>query len=260
MKILKIITLLLLLSTDVFSQKQLGKTVTMDSEILGESRELHIILPDDFNPEERSYTVIYVTDGEKRTNMVKSVADFIKYAKMMSQSIIVGIINIDRERDFTPTNMERRPTSGKAALFLSYLEKEVKPYVINNYGNNNKHILTGHSLGGLFSMYTFLMKPTLFDGYVASDPSFWWDNEYLNILAKNNLPNLKGVQHVLFINGREGEPMNRMGITNMETTLKKYAPDHLDWKVNSYPNETHTSVVFKGYYDGLRYLEQRLTK
>lgn len=249
-----------MLSTSVFSQKEMGKTITMDSEILGEIRELQIILPNDFRPKEKSYSVIYVTDGEKRTHMVKSVTDFIKYAKMMPQSIIVGIINIDRVRDFTPSNIKKSPTSGKAALFLNYLEREVKPYVINNYGDNNKHILTGHSLGGLFTMYSFLMKPTLFDGYVASDPSFWWDNESLNILAKKNLPNLKGENQVLFINGREGKPMKQMGITNIETTLKKYAPDHLEWKVISYPNETHTSVVFKGYYDGLRFLEKNISK
>lgn len=256
MKILKIIGFFLLLSTAVFAQKDLGKTITMESEILGETRELQIVLPDDFKPEEKRYSVIYVTDGEKRTNMTKSVTDFIKYAKMMPESIIVGIINIDRRRDFTPSKIEGSPTSGKAALFLSYLEKEVKPYIISNYGSKNRHILTGHSLGGLFSMYTFLTKPTLFDAYIASDPSFWWDNEFMHSLAKKNLTNLKGEQHVLFINGRDGDPMNTMGIATMRSILEKHAPDNLDWKVTSYPNETHTSVVFKGYYDGLRFVEQ----
>lgn len=227
----------------------------MESKIMGETRELQIILPDNFS-KKKSYSVIYVTDGEKRTTMTKSITDFIKYAKMMPESIIVGIINIDRSRDFTPTNTGFHKTSGNAGVFIKYLEEEVKPYVIANYGINNKHILTGHSLGGLFAMYTLLTKAELFDGYVASDPSFWWDNEFINEFAKTKLPTLKGKQHILYINGRDGEPMKGMGIANMKEMLGKYAPKNLDWIVKSYPDETHTSVVLKGYYDGLRFVEE----
>jgi len=252
---LKIIITALFLSISLFAQKDLEETITMESEIMGETRELQIILPDNFS-KEKSYPVVYVTDGETRTNKVKSITDFIKYAKMMPESIIVGIINIDRKRDFTPTKAVPFSVSGNANNFVLYLEEEVKPFVIKNYGVNHKHILTGHSLGGLLTMYTLLTKPNLFDGYLASDPSFWWDNQFINELAKKKLPNLKGEQQVLFINGREGKPMGEMGITNMEKVLKEFAPKTLDWKVISYPNETHTSVVLKGFYDGLRFIEE----
>lgn len=246
-----------MLSTLLCAQKDFGETITTESKIMGETRELQIILPENFNPNQKSYSVIYVTDGERRTTITKSITDFMKYAKMTSDVVIVGIINVDRNRDFTPTKMEKRyPTSGGADTFIKYLEEEVKPFVVKNYGKNNKHILTGHSFGGLFSMYTFLTNPTLFDAYVSSDPSFWWDDQFLNKLAKEKLPNLKGEQHVLFINGRDGIPFERMGIAGMKSVLEEYAPASLDWKLTSYPNETHTSVLLKGYYDGLRFVEE----
>lgn len=50
--------------------------------------------------------------------------------------------------------------------------------------------------------------------------------------------------------------MNQMGISKMKSVLETYAPNNLDWKVTSYPKETHTSVVFKGFYDGIRFIEE----
>ncbi|WP_025743788.1 alpha/beta hydrolase-fold protein [Aquimarina pacifica] len=239
------------------AQEQIiGEIIEMKSEILNESRKLQILLPKDFEPNKKKYSVFYLLDGKKRISHTKATLDFLTKAKMTPDYILVGIINVDRNRDFLPTYNEIRPTSGKADQFLSYLEEEVKPYIISKYGQNNTHILTGHSFGGLLSMYTLLTKPTLFDGYISSDPSFWWDKGYILKLAKTNLPKLKGMSQVLFISGREGAGMEQMGISKMKQVLETLAPDDMDWKIEVYQNESHKSITYKAYYDGIRFVEK----
>jgi predicted alpha/beta superfamily hydrolase len=77
--------------------------------------------------------------------------------------IIIGIINVDRNRDYTPTYAPNQkgglefPTSGKAEKFLEYLKSELFPYIESNYKTQPYRILAGWSLGGLFTVYTFLV-------------------------------------------------------------------------------------------------------
>lgn len=42
-----------------------------------------------------------------------------------------------------------------------------------------KEALFGHSLGGLFCLHTLFTNPHLFDCYIASSPSIWWNDRYL---------------------------------------------------------------------------------
>jgi predicted alpha/beta superfamily hydrolase len=50
------------------------------------------------------------------------------------QLLVVGIVNVDRNRDFTPTQASvqgnlRSSTSGDAAKFLEFLESELVPLI-----------------------------------------------------------------------------------------------------------------------------------
>ena len=38
-------------------------------------------------------------------------------------------------------------------------------------------VLVGHSLGGLFAMYTLWKRPQLFTGWLVMEPSVWWNNQ-----------------------------------------------------------------------------------
>ena len=97
--------------------------------------------------------------------------------------IIVAIVNVDRNRDYTPTYAPKQkgglefPTSGKADKFLEFLKSELFPYVESNYRTQPYRIITGWSLGGLFTVFTYLEHPEYFSAYLAISPSLWWDNE-----------------------------------------------------------------------------------
>jgi predicted alpha/beta superfamily hydrolase len=66
---------------------------------------------------------------------------------------------------------------GGAAEFLKVIETEVKPRVESLLPVNPARCsLFGHSLGGLFVLYTLFTKPAAFGAYLALSPSIWWNN------------------------------------------------------------------------------------
>lgn len=111
------------------------------------------------------------------------------WINLVPESIVVGISNVDRKRDFTyPSNnlidKKELPTSGKSAVFISFIEKELQPLINDKYNTNNTKTLIGRSLGGLLATEILFEKPNLFNNYVIVSPSLWWDDE---LLLKKNL-------------------------------------------------------------------------
>jgi hypothetical protein len=109
------------------------------------------------------------------------------------QLIVVGIDNTDRNRDFTPTHMEkmrnmRFPTSGEAESFRKFLVEEALPLIDKHFRTTPFRVLAGWSLGGLFTIDTLLSEPSRFDAYLAISPSLWWDDRMqVNRLAAEDL-------------------------------------------------------------------------
>jgi hypothetical protein len=177
----------------------------------------------------------------------------------MPSNFIVGIHNTYingrnyRDRDLTPTHNDEQSLSGSAANFLSFIKKELVPYINKIYPTTGSNTLFGQSHGGTFTMFALLTEPRLFDSYIAADPSFWWDNRYMAKLAMEKLPSLEGMHKTLHICGREGGAYEGMGIVRMDSVLKARAPASLSWKCIAYPDETHNSTKYKSIYDGLKW-------
>src|SRR5699024_2902635 len=92
------------------------------------------------------------------------------------------------------------PNHGGGALFIDFIEKELKPFIHSNYPVDiNKQCLFGHSLGGLFTLYTLFNHTGSFQNYIASSPSLCWNNQAVlkdeqqllnNLAAKPCTPNV----------------------------------------------------------------------
>lgn len=238
----------------VKAQNLPGKRDSIQSAILNEKRIIQVVLPEKYKPGSTDkYDVLYVLDGDWNTRTMTDIQHFIESENYMPPTIIVGVLNIDRDRDFTPTHVKDNKTSGGAAKFLGFLKDELIPYINKNYPSSGDNTIFGHSLGGLFVTYALLNEPQAFKSYIAADPSYWWDKNYLNKAAADKLPGLANMNKTLYISGREGQPYQGMGIVAMDTILKHSAPADLSWKDFAYPNETHGSVRLKSIYDGLKF-------
>lgn len=176
----------------------LGTIETIHSKLLGEDRILNIYLPEEYDSTAK-YPVIYLLDGSADEDFIH-VVGLVQYNNFawidrVPKSIVVGIANVNRKRDFTsPSDRESDkklvPPGGGSAKFISFIEKELQPYIENKYKTDGHKTIIGQSLGGLVTTEILFSKPQLFDKYIIISPSLWWRDGYLlkedpAILQKN---------------------------------------------------------------------------
>lgn len=238
--------------------------VSLDSQVLHETRDLQIILPDGYDPDGNvRYEVLYVLDGEYNTEMVDEIQRWVQHWEFMPPVIIVGIdnhyvngVNL-RSRDFIPMEIPEVPHTGGADPFLAFLRDELLPYVNDHYRTNGRNILWGQSYGGTFAIYALLREPGLFAASVAADPNCVVGDRFLATLARQVLPTFSaGSPRQLHILGRAGPAYEAMGIASLAATLTEVAPPQLRWHAEALPDESHNSVKFKSLYDGLKFVHR----
>lgn len=241
-----------------YGQEQYTETDSLYSAVLKQMRPIQIVYPRNFKSKTAEpFELLYCLDGIP--SALKLETAFLQSEGFIPEQIImVGIPNVSvnglsmRDRNLTPTPVGYN--SGEAALFLEFIKTELMPYLqkklnVKSSGNS----LYGASLAGLFTIYTFLKSPSLFTSYLAIDPSLWWDNFYIkNVMLKSfelKIP----LNNTLWIAGRTGSAYQTMGIAGIDSLLQRNAPDGLQWKCQSYTNETHYSTQLKGFWDGMKF-------
>jgi hypothetical protein len=103
----------------------------------------------------------------------------------------------------------------------------------------------------LFVVYTLLTHSEIFQTYYATDPSLFWNDDFVIKLASEKLEKLPP-DKILWIAGIT-ETYKNMGIERMDSVLKLKAPQSLHWKIATFPNEKHNSVRLKAMYDGIKF-------
>ncbi len=175
--------------------------------------------------------------------------------------IVVALANTDRTRDFTPFKIERRPTSGGADRFLEFLRREVIPLVDAQYRTQPFRVLTGHSLGGLFAVYSLLQAPDLFQAYIAVSPAIGYGNGSIQSMLEAFLAERESLKMYLYISvGNETRYISRLEA--FCDTLAESAPMDFRWEYTSMEEEDHASVTHRSIYAGLEclYSDWRLSQ
>ena len=157
------------------------------SQKIGKSYKLWIGFPKKYDTSKSKYPVIYVLDAQWDFPHIVSLYDYLNYDGYIPDAILVGItwdasesdIDKHRFRDFTPTLTEAFEESGGADNFIHFLQKEAIPFIEEQYHVNDDRTLIGSSLSGLFASYVMFKKPQLFNKYLITAPSYWWDDEVI---------------------------------------------------------------------------------
>lgn len=246
------ILVLFQLNTVAKARQQTGITDSLYSSILQQQRTFSVVLPPGYDSSKK-YDVLYVLDGLGNTEETTQIQGFLRGSGFIPQNIVVGIYQVKRNSELTPTGADNPSEFGGADTFLSFIENELMPYINKKYPASGSNALYGHSFGGLFVMYALVTRPELFDIYLAADPSFWWDKRYMRDFVKEKLDSTRLGNKVLYISGRGGMDAESMGIPAIDSVLRSAASSALKWKVANYPGETHNSVKFKSVYDGLKF-------
>lgn len=281
-KITLILFTFLFLYMEVSAQSQkgfsLGFADSIKSNILKEQRQLLIYTP--YHGKKLRtvtkdvYPVLYVLDGENNFRSVAITVERLADMGLCPPMIVVGIPNTDRSRDLTPTtvanNADGVRNSGGGERFLSFIEKELIPYIDSNYLTAPYKLLMGHSLGGLMAVQTMVHHKELFNGYIAIEPSIWWDDHKVLNEAKGAIEKDSYAHKTLFLaianhmergmdtTAVQADTSDLTELTRYNLDLihhvQKHPENKLRFKDVYYPNDNHQTVHLIAVYDALRFI------
>ncbi|PQJ12570.1 esterase [Flavipsychrobacter stenotrophus] len=252
----------------------LGETVEIQSKELGEKRVLNIYLPEGYKKSDTArYRVIYLLDGSGNEDFphIAGLVQFYEMMRLMPKTIVVGIANVDRKRDFTyPVTVAidkkkpqdtgkaadlkaffeqamQNPKAGHSEKFMAFVEKELQPYVTSHYRTGLRTII-GQSLGGLMATEFLVRKPLLFDDYIIVSPSLWWNYESLLRLVD---PQKISGKTVYIAVGHEGDVMEH-DAHQLADKLKENKSANIIFR--PFERETHATILHNAVYEAFRAL------
>lgn len=239
----------------------LGETIGFYSQLLQENRVLNIYLPAGYHPDSlRTYPVVYLLDGSADEDFIHAVGivqfGTFTWVDMMPESIVVGIANVDRKRDFTfPTSVEQDkkdfPTTGGSANFIRFFKEELKPLIEKNYKTSGVSTIVGQSLGGLLATEILFKQPEMFDNFIIVSPSIWWDNESLWTF----LPKFKPANKSIYI--AVGKKEHELMVKTAKRLGEELATQNVaGFRVhfNLLQNENHADIFHLALYDGFNWV------
>lgn len=257
--------MMLILSSQLFAQNEIevnniiplsiGESIEIQSGILNEKRVLNIYLPNGYSRDSiKRYPVIYLLDGSIDEDFIhiSGLVQFgsFSWINMIPESIVIGIANVDRKRDFTfPTNNKEDkadfPATGESEKFINFIEKELRPFVQNRYQTDSMETLIGQSLGGLLATEILFKKPALFDNYIIISPSLWWDDE--SLLKYTPVP--YSAKKSIYIGvGKEGETMERAA-RDLYDKLTLQKEQHTKLYFEFFEHQNHGDALHLAVYD-----------
>lgn len=269
-KIFVVIVLAILIG-NLFAQKKiepakkdsifLGVVESISSIELKEKRKLNIYLPDNYSPDSaKTYPVIYLLDGSVNEDFIHiaGIVQFLTMIEKMPPSIVVGIANIDRRRDFTyPTTIQQDkkdfPTTGSSEKFIRFIKNELQPFIDKKYKTNDSKTIIGQSLGGLVATEILFKNPGLFNQYLIVSPSLWWDNESLLKQPVHLLGSRKDSMQVYISAGNEGRQMEA-DVIQLTAIINAIGNKQIRVKYMPLPNENHLTILHNSVYKGFEIL------
>jgi predicted alpha/beta superfamily hydrolase len=198
------------------------------SRILQRDYQVFVGLPDGYGGGSRRYPVLFVADANYAFPLLRSIARRVgDGGRRLGDFILVGLsyahgdtATQSRNRDYTPTprgpgEAAAKPTGapsayGQAELYRRFLADEVFPVIAKNYrADMARKTFAGHSYGSLLGTHILLTEPAMFERYILSSPSLWFDDECMMHRLRTYVATHKDLPAKVYmlVGGREtGEP------------------------------------------------------
>jgi predicted alpha/beta superfamily hydrolase len=246
-----------------------GERLSMRSSILSEERPYWVHLPDSYGDVRygpRQYPVMYVLDGDSSfhfaTGTVHFMSEGLTGSIQIPELIVVAVPNTDRTRDLTPTHTLQRPegddlslkNSGGGDAFLRFLKEELIPEIDRTYRTAPYRMIVGHSFGALFALHALQSEPDVFQGYIAIDPSVFWDDEVLVRRAATGLKNGNGRPRSVHLSLSRSYSGGYTGDATTKFAGHLQSAPGVRSTLQYFEQENHQSVPLLALYHGLLYV------
>jgi len=249
----------------------LGIVDECSSKVLGEKRILNIYLPEGYRPDDSlRYPVVYLLDGSADEDFIHITGLFqfnsFSWINRVPKSIIVGIANVDRRRDFTfPTSIEadrkKYPSTGHSERFIEFIASELEPFIEKKYKTTTARTIIGESLGGLLATEILIKRPALFNKYIIVSPSLWWDDGSLLTFNPSGLEHSFSTPTDIYIGvGKEGlTPGEKPRVMEVDANLlaeklKSVKNEDLHVFFDYLPQEDHGTIMHQAVYNAIKLL------
>lgn len=240
----------------------IGTKHSLRSNILNEDREYWVSIPDSYHDKASShkrYPVIIVLDGNSHFKPIAGIVNYMSSDAYRSltipEMIVVAIQNVDRRRDYTPDKVitVRENNTGGGDSFLSFLEEELIPELDQKFRTSPYRMLFGHSLGGLLATHAYMKEKTVFNSFIAVDPSFGtWDSETMD--KKLDSLTERPFERFIYIataNWGKRNIRNRDRHVRLYEALNSKCKGELPAKLEYFDNEDHSSVPIIAFHNGI---------
>ena len=157
---------------------------------LDNDRDVSVWLPPSYAKSTARYPVLYMHDGQNLFDAEHSYSGEWQVDETMMQlategyeAIIVGVPNIGAQRfsEYNPyPGWNRR---GQGSAYIDFLTQTIKPWIDREFRtqpSSSSTGIAGSSMGGLISLYGFLMRPAVFGLCGSFSPVFWLGTEKLH--------------------------------------------------------------------------------
>ncbi|MCY1059405.1 alpha/beta hydrolase-fold protein [Nannocystis sp. SCPEA4] len=225
----------------------IGRSITIDSQVLGETRRINIYTPPGHDTGGPPLPVLYMPDGGMHEDFhhITGIVQVSTANGTMRPFLVVGIENTERRRDLTgptddPEDRKIAPRVGGSAAFRRFIREELMPEIQQRFRTTDESAIVGESLAGLFVLETFFLEPELFDTYIAIDPSVWWNR---GSLVKQAVPLLQrpGQPRTLYVATSDEPEMQRI-VRSIGDALRQVDVPGVRWHHEPMPDEHHSTI------------------
>jgi predicted alpha/beta superfamily hydrolase len=233
--------------------------IPIRSRYTGRQHELVVVLPASWGKDpHKTYPVLYYLDAYWDTPQLVSTYGNLIYDNFTPEFIMVGLsypkgADYDRERRIDYTFTASGKDSGGGGAFLDFITKEAAPLVESRFGGSKANrVISGNSLGGLFSLTAAYQAPGFFAGHVAVSPAASWDDGALARLDEAYARTHRSLPARMFISyGSQEYPGFREPIAAFQRQLAARNYEGLALQNYVMQGLDHTTVKGEAYVRGL---------
>lgn len=236
----------------------------LESKHVGQTYEIDIAFPKDYDKETARYPVLYVLDAEYNFGCVAYIVRRLIKNGDIPKVLVVGIayntteddFYLKRERDCTPPSPRHGPRSGGAENFIRFFEHELIPYINLNFRTDpGDRAIVGHSIGGFFGAYILFKQPGLFTKYLIVSPSLWYADELIFEYEKEFAATNKPLPASVFLSTGKDESDQMVRTTEkMIRTMTERKYPGLRFASLMPEGEHHRSVFPNAFTKGVQWL------
>jgi uncharacterized protein len=242
-------------------------------------RVLHVALPEGYDDRREPYPLIVCLDAQWTFGTVCDAALNLGLARLIPRVVVVGVgwsTDVTREvvqhraAAYTPTaaplpafvapSLAGAPRTGGAPEFQAWLLDRALPELASRYRlDPDDRTLVGHSLSGLFGLFTLFTRPASFRRWLLASPSSWWDDRVIFSIEERNRTDGPPPAGRVFLSvgseeARVGEIPMVANTEAMHARLAARAGDDLDVTLVQLDGELHHSTIPAAVSRGLRWL------